>query len=118
MFGFSKQTRVKSPLPPEGGTRRRHPRIESLGRVFASLGAGQEGSVLNISLCGLLLRAKRAMTPGSSYFLKLLFDGKVAVVEARVVRLLTRSDDYLAGMEFVRLSNRDRQALQNLIGPM
>ncbi len=118
MFGFSKQPRVKSLPPPEGGTRRRHPRIESLGRVFASLGAGQEGSVLNLSLCGLLLRVRKALTPGSSYFLKLLFDGQVAVVEARVVRLLTRNDDCLAGMEFVRLSSRDREAIQNFIGPM
>ena len=101
---------------PEGGTRRRHPRVESLGRVFASLGAGQEGSVLNISLCGLLLRAKKMLTPGSSYFLKLLFDGQVAVVEARVVNLLSRDEDYLAGMEFTRLSNRDREALQSFIG--
>jgi hypothetical protein len=118
MFGFSKQTKVKSPPPPVGGTRRRHPRVDALGRVFASLGGGQEGSVINISLCGLLLRVKRGLTPGSSYFIKLLFGSKVAVVEARVIRLLTRNDDYLAGMEFIRLSNQDREAIQSFIGPV
>lgn len=118
MFNFSRPTRIKSAPVPEGGTRRRHPRVDALGRVFASLGAGQEGSVINISLCGLLLRVKKMLTPGSSYFLKLLFDGQVAVVEARVVRLLTRNDDYLAGMEFVRLSNQDREAIQSFIGPV
>ena len=118
MFGFSKQTKVKSPPPPVGGTRRRHPRVDALGRVFASLGGGQEGSVINISLCGLLLRVKRGLTPGSSYFINLLILGQVAVVEALVVRLLTRNDDYMAGIEFVRLSNQDRETIHSFIGPV
>ncbi len=101
-----------------GRTKRRHPRVDALGRVFANLGAGQEGSVINISLCGLLLRVKRGLTPGSSYFLKLLFNGRVAVVEARVFRLLTRNDDHLAGMEFIRVSNQDREAIRSFIGPV
>lgn len=103
--------------PPEGKTRRRYPRVTATGRAFASIGDGQEGSILNMSLGGILLRLRRVLTPGSSYFLKLFFDGREAVVEARVVHLLIRSGDFLAGMEFVRLSAGDREALERFLGP-
>jgi hypothetical protein len=97
--------------------RRSFPRIDTLGRVFAGLGEGQEGSVVNLSLGGLLLRLKRALTPGSSYFLKLFLENEIAVVEARVVRLVAREEECLAGMEFVRISRRDKVVLQNYMGP-
>lgn len=94
---------------------RRHPRISTLGRAFASIGDGQEGSVLDMSHGGILLRLKWMLNPGSAYFLKLFLNGKVAVVEARVVRLVTRSDDCLVGMEFVRVAPQDRQTLRAFI---
>lgn len=95
---------------------RRHQRVSAVGRAFARLGDGREGSVLDMSIGGILLRLKRVLNLGSSYFVKLLLDGKVAVVEARVVRLVTRNDDCLAGMEFIRLSQSDRKILQKFVG--
>lgn len=71
----------------EGASRRRHRRIDALGRVFAQLGGGWEASVLNLSIGGMLLRLKRNLTPGSSYVVKLFLEDQVAIVEARVVRL-------------------------------
>ena len=107
----------KDNTPPPGRSRRRHPRVDSLGHAFANIGAGEEGSVLNLSLGGLLLRLKRALTPGSSYILKLYLGNEVAVVEARVVRLLTGTEECLAGLEFLQVSPRDRGALLKFLGP-
>ncbi len=101
-------------FPPE--SRRRHPRISTLGRVFADLGGDREGSVIDISRGGLLLRLKWSLNPGSSYFMKLFVNGRIAVVEARVVRVVTRPEDYLAGMEFIRVAPQGREVLQHFLG--
>ena len=117
MFGTSRpfdDNNGRANLRNDSG--RRHHRISAVGRAFARLGDGREGSILDMSIGGILLRLKSVLNLGSSYFVKLLLDGKVAVVEARVVRLVTRSDDYLAGMEFIRLSQQDRRTLQKFVG--
>lgn len=64
----------------------------------------------------MLLRLKRELTPGSSYFVKLVMKGRVAIVEARVIRVEPRHEDYLAGMEFVVVSPEDAELLQNFLG--
>ena len=98
--------------PPRPTTRRRHSRVRSLGECFAQVGNGWEGSVIDVSLGGMLLRIKRVLTLGSSYFVKLLFPRRVLVVEARVVRVQTAAEDFLTGMEFLKLSTEDREALR------
>ena len=98
--------------PPRQTTRRRYSRVPSLGECFAELGNGWEGSVLDVSLGGMLLRVKRVLTLGSSYFVKLLFPRRTLVVEARVVRVQSASEDFLTGMEFVKLSSEDRDVLR------
>jgi c-di-GMP-binding flagellar brake protein YcgR len=99
-------------VPPRPTTRRRYSRVPSLGECFAQLGNGWEGSVLDLSLGGMLLRVKRVLTLGSSYFVKLLIRQQTMVVEARVVRVQSSAGDYLTGMEFVKLSSEDREALR------
>ena len=59
-----------------------------------------------------MLRIKRVLTLGSSYFVKLLLRQQTMVVEARVVHVQGSAGDYLTGMEFVRLSAEDREALR------
>ncbi len=98
--------------PPRPTTRRRYSRVPSLGECFAQLGNGWEGSVLDVSLGGMLLRVKRVLTLGSSYFVKLLFPRRILVVEARVVRVQGASEDFLTGMEFLKLSSEDREVLR------
>lgn len=61
----------------------------------------------------MLLRLTKGLTPGSSYYVKLFFGPGVAVVEARVVRILYRENECLAGMEFLRLSSDDRAVLRS-----
>ena len=68
--------------------------------------------MLDMSLGGMLLRIKRVLTLGSSYFVKLLLQQRTMVVEARVVRVQSAAGDYLAGMEFLRLSSEDRETLR------
>ena len=99
-------------VPTRPTTRRRYSRVPSLGECFAQLGNGWEGSVLDVSLGGMLLRVKRVLTLGSSYFVKLLLQRQTMVVEARVVRVQSSAEDYLTGMEFVKLSSEDREALR------
>jgi hypothetical protein len=116
MLGDSKASKEINESGLEWKPKRRFPRMDTLGRVFAGLGEGQEGSVVNLSLGGLLLRLKRTLKPGSSYFLKLFLGSEVAVVEARVVRLVTGNEEYLAGMEFIRIARQDKVILQNYVG--
>src|SRR3972149_2688540 len=103
--------------PPRSATRRRYSRVQSLGEGFAQLGNGWGGSGIDLSLGGMLGRIKRVLTLGSSYFVKLLFPEQVVVVEARVVRVQSAAEDYLTGMEFVKLSSDDREALRGLTEP-
>jgi len=116
MFGTVRTVDGDKLRPDLRNDERRHQRISSIGRAFVRLGDGREGSVLDLSLGGLLLRLKWVLNLGSSYFIKLLLDDKVAVVEARVVRLVTRSEDCLAGLEFIRLSQQDRKTLYKFVG--
>ncbi len=97
-------------------SRRKHERVDSLGRCFAQLGDGWEGSVLNMSLGGILLRLKRLLKPGSSYLLKLHVGDQVAIVEARVVRLVPSDGECLAGMEFLRVAPHDRALIRLFTG--
>ena len=96
---------------------RRHLRVDVLGRCFVEIGSGWEGSVLNLSISGMLLRLRRMMTPGSSYFVKILLGDTVAVVEARVVRIEPGGDeeDCLAGLEFLSMSNEDASILRGFV---
>ncbi len=116
MFGTARTVIGDNARPDARNDGRRHQRISSVGRAFVRLGDGREGSVLDMSLGGLLLRLRWMLNLGSSYFIKLLLDDKVAVVEARVVRLVTRGEDYLAGLEFIRLSQQDRKTLYKFVG--
>jgi c-di-GMP-binding flagellar brake protein YcgR len=88
-------------------SRRRYRRVDSVGRCFAQLGDGWEASVLNLSLGGMLLRLRRVLTPGSAYLIKLLFEGQLVVVQARVVRVGQSEEDCLAGLEFLSMSEED-----------
>ena len=98
--------------PPRLTTRRRYSRVPVVGECFAQLGNGWEGSVLDVSLGGMLLRVKRVLTLRSSYFVKLLLLHHTLVVEARVVRVQGASEDFLTGMEFLKLSSEDREVLR------
>jgi hypothetical protein len=117
MFGDTKASKESGRRADMWKPKRSFPRIDTLGRVFVGIGEGQEGSVVNLSLGGLLIRMKKVLTPGSSYFLKLFLGNEIAVVEARVVRLVSRDEEYLAGMEFVRISRQDKVLLQDYMGP-
>lgn len=94
---------------------RRYPRVAVRGQCFAELGGGWEGSVLDLSVTGMLLRLTRVLTPGSSYFVKLYLGRQVAVVEAQVVRVVAGDDECDAGMEFRRVSTTDRALLQAFV---
>jgi hypothetical protein len=100
-------------------SRRKHRRIDALGRGFAQLGDGWEASVLNLSVGGMLLRLKRLLTPGSTYVVKLFLEEKVAIVEARVVRLSEvvseREQDCLAALQFTSVPLSDAACLRGFI---
>ena len=103
-----------------GGTsRRRHRRVDAIGRGFAQLGGGWEASVLNLSVGGMLLRLKRFLTPGSTYVVKLFLEEKVAIVEARVVRLseaVTEGErDCLAALQFTSVPLSDAACLRGFV---
>ena len=117
MLGDANSMKGNSRSALQWKPRRSFPRIDTLGRVFAGIGEGQEGSVVNLSLGGLLVRLRKVLTPGSSYFIKLFLGNEIAVVEARVVRLESREDEHMAGMEFLRISREDKVTLQNFMGP-
>jgi hypothetical protein len=117
MLGNAKASKGNGQSALQWKPRRSFPRIDTLGRVFAGIGEGQEGSVVNLSLGGLLVRLRRVLTPGSSYFIKLFLGNEIAVVEARVVRLVSRDDEHMAGMEFLRISREDKVTLQTFMGP-
>ena len=110
--GIAEPEAVSRDYTTPATSRRRHTRIVSLGRCFAQLGDGWEGSILNLSLGGMLVRLKRVLTPGSSYFVKLFLGERIAVVEARVVRLSELEDECLAGMEFLNVSLGDQAYLR------
>lgn len=91
---------------------RSHGRVDAIGRCFAVIGGGWEGSVLNVSQSGLLLRVKRQLQLGSAYYMKLLWQGNTLVVLARVARAVASEDEFEFGMEFVEMSAEDRFALR------
>lgn len=98
-------------------SRRRHRRVDSVGRCFAQLGSGWEASVLNLSVGGLLMRLKRELTPGSTYVVKLLLDEQVAIVEGRVVRTSEANDDrecYVA-LQFTSVPTEDAARLRRFV---
>ena len=105
-------------------SRRRHRRIDAVGRVFAQLGGGWEASVQNLSVGGMLLRLKRDLTPGSSYVVKLFLEEQVAIVEARVVRLYKLSQavseeqdeaECFAALQFTSVPISDAACLRGYI---
>lgn len=103
----------------EATSRRRHRRVDALGRGFAQLGGGWEASVLNLSVGGMLLRLKRFLTPGSTYVVKLFLEEKVAIVEARVVRLseaISEGErDCLAALQFTSVPLSDAACLRGFV---
>ncbi len=114
----------ETPKKMAASSRRRHRRIDALGRVFAQLGGGWEASVLNLSVGGMLLRLKRALTPGSSYVVKLFLEEQVAIVEARVVRLYKLSQavsegqdeaECFAALQFTSVSTSDAACLRGYV---
>jgi c-di-GMP-binding flagellar brake protein YcgR len=96
-------------------SRRRYHRVDAVGSCFAQIGDGWEGSVVNLSLGGMLLRLRRLLTPGSAYLIKLLFENQLAVVQARVVRVHRAEEDCLAGMEFLSMSDEDAGLLRGYV---
>lgn len=105
-------------------SRRRHRRIDALGRVFAQLGGGWEASVQNLSVGGMLLRLRRSLTPGSSYVVKLLLEKRIVIVEARVVRLSHGVSEGLDGqgepecfvaLQFTSVSTSDARCLRGYV---
>lgn len=96
----------------DGASKRQYERVDSLGTCFAVLGEGWEGSVVNLSQGGLLLRLKRPLTEGASYYLKLLLEQHDIVVLAKVARLAQGDDQYEIGMEFINMSQQDRRILR------
>ena len=96
----------------DGPSKRQHERVPSLGRCFAVLGEGWEGSVVNLSQSGLLLRLKRQLKQGSSYYLKLLLEDHQLVVLAKVARIIQGDEEFDIGMEFVNMSQQDRRILR------
>jgi c-di-GMP-binding flagellar brake protein YcgR len=101
----------------EGSSRRRHRRIDALGRVFAQLGGGWEASVLNLSVGGMLLRLKRALTPGSNYVVKLFLEEQIAIVEARVVRMFREDAECFAALQFTSVPVSDAARLRGYVNP-
>lgn len=111
----------ETPKKMAAPSRRRHRRIDALGRVFAQLGGGWEASVLNLSVGGMLLRLRRELTPGSSYVVKLLLEEQTAIVEARVVRLFQAASEgpdgpeCFAALQFTSVSTSDAACLRGYV---
>ena len=89
--------------------------------VWAQLGGGWEASVLNLSLGGMLLRLRRVLTPGSSYVVKLFLEERIAIVEARVVRLSQAvseeqdEQECFAALQFTSVSISDAACLRGYV---
>ena len=112
---FGARAMSKDSLPAVSRMRRRYSRVVCLGRCFARIGDGWEGSVLDLSPGGMLLRVKKALNLGSAYLVKLFLGQEVAVVEARVVRLIDQREEFLVGMEFSQVSPGDLARLQTFV---
>ena len=122
--GLSAPEVREAPIKMAAPSRRRHRRIDALGRVFAQLGGGWEASVQNLSVGGMLLRLRRTLSPGSSYVVKLFLEEQVAIVEARVVRLSpTVSEgqgeqgepECFAALQFTSVSTSDARCLRGYV---
>ena len=113
-FSAPEARKIQEDMP---ASRRRHRRIDALGRCFAQLGGGWEASVMNLSVGGMLLRLTRALTPGSSYLIKLFLEDHVAIVEARVVRTAESMspDERLAALQFTSVSAADAASLRGYV---
>ncbi len=71
---------------------------------------------MNLSVGGMLLRLKRALTPGSTYFVKLFLEGdEIAIVEAKVLRLLHADDECEAALKFTSISLDDADSLRGFL---
>lgn len=98
-------------------TRRRHRRIDALGKCFAQLGGGWEASVLNLSVGGMLMRVKRELNPGSTYVVKLFLEDQIAVVEGRVTRA-SEADaerESLVAIQFTSIPSGDAASLSRYV---
>jgi len=122
--GLSVSEARETPVKMTAPSRRRHRRIDALGRVFVQLGGGWEASVQNLSVGGMLLRLRRTLSPGSSYVVKLFLEEQVAIVEARVVRLSpTLSErqgqqdepECFAALQFTSVSTSDARYLRGYV---
>ena len=98
-------------------SRRRHRRVDALGRCFAQLGGGWEASVLNLSVGGMYLRLKRELTPGSTYVVKLFLEDQVAIVEARVLRASEAREERecFVALQFTSIPGGDAACLRGFI---
>ncbi len=74
----------------------------------------------------MLLRLKRALTPGSSYVVKLFLEEQIAIVEARVVRLYKLSQavsedadeaECFAALQFTSVPASDAACLRGYVNP-
>ena len=64
----------------------------------------------------MLMRLTRALTPGSTYFVKLfLGDGEIAIVEAKVLRLCHSDEECEAALKFTSVSVDDAYALRGFL---
>jgi len=120
--GLSAPEARETPKKMTAPSRRRHRRIDAQGRVFAQLGGGWEASVQNLSVGGMLLRLRRALTPGSSYVVKLFLEEQIAIVEARVVRLAPavsegkdEPPECFAALQFTSVSTHDARCLRGYV---
>lgn len=81
------------------------------------MGGGWEGSVLDVSVGGMMMRLKKKLTPGSTYVVKLFLEDEVAIVEARVVRAVVGENDQECdvGLQFTSVPIDDAAVLRGFI---
>ena len=99
---------MSSNLAPEGADRRRTPRYAAhrLPTLRASLLAGPDVAVLNVSRGGLLLESEVRLRPGSGICLNLVLDGETHRIDGHVSHVDANIVDgrvvYRAGVSFDR----------------
>ncbi len=81
------------------------------------MGSGWEGSIVDLSVGGMMMRLKKKLTPGSTYVVKLFLEEKVAIVEARVVRAVESEQDRECevGLQFTAVPMDDAAVLRGFV---